>query len=492
MIFRNLFHTSENDFFKFQEKGKYFPYVFLSSKPMVIAPSYKYIYICDVKLNNYVLLDANGQSWDELLRQNLTDKDGNLIDDNDFRREKFDGMFGIPWVVWKDIYNDDYDWEWDEISELMKKHFPDLDGVIIKNIKETFDYVLTDDYCVFDGRNVIIKKKIINESYDKNISHILKEEINNYLILEINAYHASGTKFKKFNKSFENSGEGSQSFGPGHYFTGSKRIGKDYVNGHPTSSNFFGDSKASKFQWNEKSVGKGELVYDIMQELRKPLISVVGRQFDTDEEQLQRDTLQIIDMADNAKNLIFRLYKYFSRYLDVQNRKKEDYDDISEWFCQDAKKDMLKMLQDSISDNRRYLYQVQIPDSKEYFDWNSTKLPNGMVDKTIQILKDPKYMHYFSSRKFKNPSEAFSHDVDYYTEHGYMFDLENYLRCLNSCLVLRTDVQDVFEKTLKSFGYKGVKYPAGQNYQTSSTKKGDMNYTVFDDNDIKITNRWDY
>ena len=50
---------------------------------------------------------------------------------------------------------------------------------------------------------------------------------------------------------------------------------------------------------------------------------------------------------------------------------------------------------------------------------------------------------------------------------------------------------NIFKLTLKRFGYVGVKYPSGQNFQTSSTKDGDMNYTVFDDDNVKITNRWD-
>ena len=51
---------------------------------------------------------------------------------------------------------------------------------------------------------------------------------------------------------------------------------------------------------------------------------------------------------------------------------------------------------------------------------------------------------------------------------------------------------NVFKWLLRRYGYVGVKYPSGTNFSTSSTKEGDMNYTVFDDDKIKITNRWDY
>lgn len=44
----------------------------------------------------------------------------------------------------------------------------------------------------------------------------------------------------------------------------------------------------------------------------------------------------------------------------------------------------------------------------------------------------------------------------------------------------------LFELLLHRYGYIGVKYPSGTNYKTSSTKEGDMNYTVFNDSDIKM------
>lgn len=49
----------------------------------------------------------------------------------------------------------------------------------------------------------------------------------------------------------------------------------------------------------------------------------------------------------------------------------------------------------------------------------------------------------------------------------------------------------LFKLLLQRYGYIGVKYPSGTNYKTSSTKQGDMNYTVFNDSDIKMKKRWD-
>ena len=44
----------------------------------------------------------------------------------------------------------------------------------------------------------------------------------------------------------------------------------------------------------------------------------------------------------------------------------------------------------------------------------------------------------------------------------------------------------LFKLLLQRYGYIGVNYPSGTNFQTSSTKEGDMNYTVFNDNDIEV------
>ena len=67
---------------------------------------------------------------------------------------------------------------------------------------------------------------------------IKEAEIRRYiksLINEMRAYHGSQARFRKFDSSFNGNGEGSAAFGPGHYFTNSKNIAKDYAMEHGTS-----------------------------------------------------------------------------------------------------------------------------------------------------------------------------------------------------------------------------------------------------------------
>ena len=67
---------------------------------------------------------------------------------------------------------------------------------------------------------------------------IKEAEIRRYiksLINEMRAYHGSQARFSKFDSSFNGRGEGSAAFGPGHYFTNSKNIARDYAMEHGTS-----------------------------------------------------------------------------------------------------------------------------------------------------------------------------------------------------------------------------------------------------------------
>lgn len=98
-------------------------------------------------------------SWSYPLWLYLTDKNGNLIERDDFTRDRFEGYLGCPFEFWQCIYEDDYELETDQIPELVNSLNLGYDGVIIKDIQEGDTGLHVDDYIVFDPSQVEIVSK---------------------------------------------------------------------------------------------------------------------------------------------------------------------------------------------------------------------------------------------------------------------------------------------------------------------------------------------
>lgn len=161
MIFKNLFHTSDSDFEHFELSKDSFDYIFLSTNPISTAQKPKYIYICDVKSNNPLIVYC-GQDYCAKLRD-LMDEDGS--EKSILNAEKYTKIpSGI--LEWIKDNDEDYEYEWQDFPTIVKNIFPQYDCVVMKDI---FEGVLcdkkTDDYCVFDVNNIIIKEKIPYEQY---------------------------------------------------------------------------------------------------------------------------------------------------------------------------------------------------------------------------------------------------------------------------------------------------------------------------------------
>ena len=302
---------------------------------------------------------------------------------------------------------------------------------------------------------------------------IKETEIRRYiksLINEMRAYHGSQARFSKFDSSFNGSGEGSAAFGPGHYFTNSKNIAKDYAMEHGTSQ-----AEIPKIIYkgaDGDSIYQGHLLFNALNKC------VQFEGYDKQHNNYLWQSLPKLMCTANSKNeFIATVYQYL---VDVV-KDKEDYEEDKDWYDYSLKK-ALKLLQSKIKEATRTLYQVELPDEDKFADW-LMEVPEewyGTLRKMLEARDDgDMYMDKLN--------DAFN---SFISRDGKL-TVETLYYSLNNMHYDATLGNMLFELLLHRYGYIGVKYPSGTNFQTSSTKEGDMNYTVFNDSDIKMKKRWD-
>ena len=302
---------------------------------------------------------------------------------------------------------------------------------------------------------------------------IKETEIRRYiksLINEMRAYHGSQARFSKFDSSFNGSGEGSAAFGPGHYFTGSKNIAKDYAMEHGTSQ-----AEIPKIIYkgaDGDSIYQAHLLFNALNKC------VQFEDYDKQHHNYLWQSLPKLMCTANSKNeFIATVYQYL---VDVV-KDKEDYEEDKDWYDYSLKK-ALKLLQSKIKEATRTLYQVELPDEDKFADW-LMEVPEewyGTLRKMLETRDDgDMYMDKLNdaNNRFISRDGKLTVETLYYSLNNMHYDAT-----LGNML---------FELLLHRYGYIGVKYPSGTNFQTSSTKEGDMNYTVFNDSDIEMKKRWD-
>lgn len=155
---KNVYHVSDVDFNTFKNNVN-FSYMFFSNKPIELYGKNNIVYICNLSIHKPLIFDCN-TSWSYPLWLYLSDKHGYLIPEEEFTFEKFDGYLGCPFELWKFVYYDDFEYDVDQLPELVKELNMGYDGVIIKNIGEGDTSITVDDYVVFNPEQVEIVKKI--------------------------------------------------------------------------------------------------------------------------------------------------------------------------------------------------------------------------------------------------------------------------------------------------------------------------------------------
>lgn len=286
---------------------------------------------------------------------------------------------------------------------------------------------------------------------------------------EMRAYHGSGARFGRFDGSYAGSGEGSSSFGPGHYFTSSKQIGLDYANEHGTSMD-----EISKFSYDGNTSYHGVL-RNIINQLCK-LNSNYREEYDD----IVGEANRMYDNSRNASDLIRRIMSYAVKRWKMQD---PDYDRDYEEYYRSSVVRFARGLREKIKDiDSRTLYQVDIPDEDRYADW-SMEVPESWIDKVYYFLE--------GNKNEEACVNGFRENIESYMRSRGRITVETFYYSLDNMYYDNRLGINIFKAILKRNGYVGVKYPSGQNFSTSSTKEGDMNYTVFDDDNVSISKRWD-
>ena len=153
---KNVYHVSTEAFDVF--KRVHFDYFFFSDKPIRISND-KYMYLCNLSMHKPFVF-TEGDSWSYPLWLFLSDRDGNLIPEEEFTREKYDGYLDCPFEFWEIVYYDDKEYEVDEIPEIVKQLNLGYDGVIIRGVQEGRYGDNVDDYIVYEPSQIQIVKKI--------------------------------------------------------------------------------------------------------------------------------------------------------------------------------------------------------------------------------------------------------------------------------------------------------------------------------------------
>ena len=171
------------------------------------------------------------------------------------------------------------------------------------------------------------------------------------------AYHGSQARFRKFDSSFNGNGEGSAAFGPGHYFTNSKNIAKDYAMEHGTSQ-----AEIPKIIYkgvDGDSLYQGHLLFNALNKC------VRFEDYDKQHHNyLWRSLPKLMCTANSKNEFIATVYQYL---IDAV-KDKEDYEEDKDWYDYSLKK-ALKLLQSKIEEATRTLYQVELPDEDKFADW---------------------------------------------------------------------------------------------------------------------------
>lgn len=153
----NVYHVSAENFNEFMITDKSFPYIFFSSMPIELHKS-PIVYQCNLSMHNPFVFE-HGEAWSYPLWLFLSDREGNLIPEEMFTPDRYDGYLGCPYEFWKMVYYDTDEYGMDQIPYLVKRLDMGYDGVIIKGIDEGNSSLTVDDYIVFDPNQVQIVRK---------------------------------------------------------------------------------------------------------------------------------------------------------------------------------------------------------------------------------------------------------------------------------------------------------------------------------------------
>ena len=156
---KGVYHVSNELFDEFKITDYGFDYFFFSSEPIHLSNK-KTKYLCNLSMHKPMTFKCGGTSWGYPLWLYLSDREGNLIKEEEFTRERYDGYLGCPFEFWEAVYYDDDEYSVDLTPQIVKGLNMGYDGVIIEDIGEgeTPNHYVT-DYVVFKPSQIQIVKR---------------------------------------------------------------------------------------------------------------------------------------------------------------------------------------------------------------------------------------------------------------------------------------------------------------------------------------------
>lgn len=271
-------------------------------------------------------------------------------------------------------------------------------------------------------------------------------------VREHRVYHGSGADFDAFDHSHMGEGEGAQAYGWGTYVTEVKGIGRMYA---------------------EQNPGKVEYTDSEREEACAEIAEKVLARYGNADCELEvlydgAGGFEIFDIPGD-KEVLEQFREYFKNHEDeFEAWDIDDYDLDTE----DGRKDFADAVERSMIDyavevahgydylwdgGQRMLYTIEIPDDtgENYFGWNSR------ADRVIDRV---------------------GISVEEYEQNG-LVNGEDVYRYLSQKL----GSDKAASEHLRKAGYVGIKYPA--EYRSGGRRDGAMNYVIFDEDDLKITDK---
>ena len=379
-------------------------------------------------------------------------------------REKAEGDPDSPYALLS------YSMEDAQLVDMYRKisHGERFDGVIYHGEEDARGYN-RDEYVALSP-NQIKSATDNNGAFDSNDPSILAQA----------AYHGSAYLFDKFKTDKVNSGEGSQSFGWGLYFTQSKHIAAEYaqrqgdlkfkdggrVAGLPDLLSVMGGESESLKKF-EDTVDRISGKPDRWKEVLDNFCVGIGVS--------DNDFLKAIDYASFETrpkgNTFDEMMKSRSSGLtDKEDAVKAALEDFLNT------KEGLRFYDLSHTWGRHphYVYSVELPDGK-YLDWDAPVpeedrhlIRSRFQEEAGQSLPD----EIEGDPELDRPDNHFETGRDFY-------------RGLREMPYFRGEARDV-SGFLHRLGYKGIVYDAGSIHGGGD---GARNLVVFDENDIRITGK---
>ena len=256
------------------------------------------------------------------------------------------------------------------------------------------------------------------------------QEVNGTMLQEMRGWHGSAAEFDEFDHSHMGEGEGAHAYGWGTYLTQVEGIGRNYA--------IAIGNKNPDYYWKGQKIDRGS-------------INPLGMAYD------------VVEREGTIKKAI-RLVEKFLDNPDAH----EGWGEVRNILMQSRKSDFYRR-------PSRYLYEVEIPDNDgtNYLSWDEPLTDEQLERIALAGRQSKEFAENFDLR---NDPLAWA-KVNEKSRRG-----DNVYSTLSNMLGARKA-----SELLSQAGFVGIEYPA--QYRSGGRSDGAKNYVIFNEGDMKITNR---